>query len=95
LTLLSQILKKPQSRLVNEAVENFPQKRSVEVEIDLERILGRVRAYRNKDPNFDAAIAAFVDTEVSLGAEDPAEGGKRPNAGSAQSFTKKHAKATP
>jgi predicted DNA-binding protein len=88
LTLLSQILKRPQNRLVNEAVEDFLQRRSAEVEIDLERILGRVRAYRNKDSNFDAAIAAFVDAEASLGAEDPAEGRTRPNAGPAQTLVR-------
>jgi predicted DNA-binding protein len=86
LTLLSQILKKPQNRLVNEAVEDFLKTRSAKVESDLEQILKRVRAYRDKDPNFEIAIAAFVDAEASLGAEDPAEGHTQPKAGPAQTL---------
>ena len=89
LTLLSQILKKPQNRLVNEAVEAFLKTRSAEVEFDLEQILKRVKDYRDKDPNFEAAIAAFVDAEASLGAEDPAEGHTQPNAGPAQTLVHK------
>jgi predicted DNA-binding protein len=86
LALLSQVLKKPMNRLVNEAVEDFLQKRSAEIESDLEQILKRIRAYREKDPNFDAAIAAFVDAEASSGAKDPAEGHTQRNAGPAQTL---------
>jgi hypothetical protein len=86
LELLSQILKKPLNRLVNEAVEGFLDKRSAEVESELQQILDRVRASRRADPKFEAAIGTLVDAEAGLGAEDPAEGRTQPNAGPAQTM---------
>jgi len=44
-----------------------------EVEADLEATPERLRAYRERDPNFERAIADYVDAEASL-KEDPAEG---------------------
>ena len=41
--------------------------------MDLDAILESLRAYRKSDPNFERAIAAYVDAEASLKG-DPAEG---------------------
>ncbi len=86
MALLSQILKKPLNRLVNEAVESFLERRSAEVESDLQQILDRVRATRRADPKFEAAIGTLVDAEATLGAEDPAEGRTQRNAGPVQTM---------
>jgi predicted transcriptional regulator len=74
LMVLAQVLKKPLNRLVNEAVQGFIEKRSHEVEADLERTLERVRAARKKDPDFESAIARFAEAEASFGRKDPVEG---------------------
>ena len=50
LTVLAQLTKKPLNRLVNEAVQTFIEKRSHEVEADLEAALKRLRAARKNDP---------------------------------------------
>ena len=86
LSLLGQVLKKPLNSLVNEAVAGYLDKRSAEVESDLQRILDRVKASRRADPHFDSAIDAFVDSEVRLGADDPAEGRTHPRSGPAQTL---------
>lgn len=83
LSLLSKILGRPQNQLVNEAVRDFVARRSQEVELDLETTLESLRAYRKSDPNFDRAIADYVDAEASL-KEDPAEGRRAVDAGPAQ-----------
>jgi predicted DNA-binding protein len=84
LTLLSRVLRKPQNRLVNEAVEDFLKVRSQKIESDLAEILKRLKTYRKKDPKFEAAIAEVVDAEARFGSEDPAEGSTQPNVGHAQ-----------
>jgi hypothetical protein len=50
-------------QLVNEAVQV---RRSKGVEVDLEATLESLRAYRKSDPNFERAIADYVDAEASL-----------------------------
>ena len=84
LLLLQTVLKKPLNRLVNEALQSFIEKRTAEVNSDLQQILTRVRAYRRSDPKFDNAIAQFVDAEASLGSNDPVEGQRQPKAGPVQ-----------
>ena len=86
LAVLGQVLKTPLNRLVNEAVRGFIEKRSAEVEADLERTLERLKACREKDPRFESAIAKFVEAEASLGRDDPMEGRPRPAAGPAQTM---------
>ena len=71
---LSRVLKRPMNQLVNEAVKDYVDRRSAEVEHDLEATLTTLRAYRKRDPHFKAAIAAFVDAEARFGKDDPAEG---------------------
>jgi len=83
LSTLSRVLGRPQNQLVNEAVRDFVAKRSREVEADLEATLKSLRAYRKKDPNFERALADYVDAEASL-KEDPAEGQRTEDMGPAQ-----------
>ena len=83
LSTLSKILGRPQNQLVNEAVRDFVARRSREVEADLEATLESLRAYRRNDPNFERAIADYVDAEASL-EEDPAEGRRAVDVGPAQ-----------
>lgn len=71
---LSRVLKRPMNQLVNEAVKDFVDRRSREVEHDLEATLTSLRAYRKRDPHFREAIAAFADAEARFGKDDPAEG---------------------
>jgi predicted transcriptional regulator len=73
LSTLSKVLGRPLNQLVNEAVRDFVARRSKEVAMDLEATLEGLRAYRKSDPNFERAIADYVDAEASL-KEDPAEG---------------------
>ena len=74
LVVLADLLKKPLNRLVNEAVQLFIKERSQEVEDDLENALKRLRAVREKDPDFELAIASFAEAEASLSGNDPVEG---------------------
>jgi predicted transcriptional regulator len=83
LALLSKILGRPQNQLVNEAVRDFVARRSREVTSDLEATLESLRAYRKSDPDFERAIADYVDAEASL-KEDPAEGQRAVDIGPAQ-----------
>lgn len=62
------------NQLVNEALEDYLDRRSLALERSLERTVARLRAYRNRDPHFKDAMAAVVDAEATLGKEDPAEG---------------------
>jgi hypothetical protein len=71
---LSRVLKRPMNQLVNEAVKDYVRRRSREVERDLESTLTSLRAYRERDPDFEQAIAAFATAEARYGKEDPAEG---------------------
>jgi predicted transcriptional regulator len=86
LTVLGQVLKKPMNRLVNEAVRGFIERCSADVEADLERTLARLKACREKDPDFESAIAHFVEAEASLGRDDPMEGRPQPTAGPVQTM---------
>ena len=74
LEMLQGVLRKPINKMVNEAVEGFIAKRSVEIESDLKAVLAQIKAYKRADPNFEAAIAEFVDAEARLSSADPAEG---------------------
>jgi hypothetical protein len=74
LEMLQGVLKQPVNKLINEAVEGYIERRTAEVESDLQAVLGQIKAYRRKDPTFDAAMARFVEAEAGLGAHDPAQG---------------------
>ncbi len=66
---LSKILRRPMNSLVNEAIQVYLEQRSREAERDLEATLKSLRAYRQRDPHFKKAIAAFIQAEASL--KDP------------------------
>ena len=71
---LSRVRKRPMNQLVNETVKDYVRRRSREVERNLESTLASLRAYREGDPDFEQAIAAFARAEARYGEEDPAEG---------------------
>jgi len=83
LSTLSKVLGRPLNQLVNEAVRDFVARRTKEVEMDLEATLEALRAYRKSDPNYERALADYVDAEASL-KEDPAEGQRAEDMGPAQ-----------
>ena len=70
---LSELLRRPANSLVNEALREYLDRRTLAVEQELEATLEDLRAYRKRDPNFDEALAKVVEAEVNL-IEDPAEG---------------------
>jgi hypothetical protein len=74
LSLLRRILKKPMNRMVNEAVRHYVERKSSEVETDLQNVLERVQAYQRSDPNYQKLWAEFVDAEARYGKDDPVEG---------------------
>ena len=73
LSRLSKLQRRSLNHLANEALKEFVARRTLEVERQLEATLEDLRAYRNRDPDFDRAIAAVVDAETTV-TEDPAEG---------------------
>jgi predicted transcriptional regulator len=74
LELLQQVLGKPLNKLVNEAIDDYVERRTAEVEIDLQETLQRIKAARKKDPTFKRAIAEFVAAEARYAKSDPVEG---------------------
>ncbi len=74
LGLLKNILHKPVNKMVNEAVGEYIEKRTAEVETDLQGVLEKLKAYKRADPKFASARARFVDAEGRYGADDPVEG---------------------
>lgn len=68
---LSKIEGRPVNQLLNEAVKSFLSRRGPK-ELTLETTLAQLRAYRERDPGFQRAIAAFVESEATL--DDPLEG---------------------
>ncbi len=72
--ILQSVLKQPMNKMVNEAVRDFIEKRTAEVEVDLRGVADRLRAYQQSDPGFLRAIARFSRAEAAHGAGDPVEG---------------------
>ena len=68
---LSKIEGRPINQLLNEAIKGYLSRRS-QKERSLEGHLEGLRAYRKRDPEFQHAIASFVNAEASI--EDPLEG---------------------
>jgi predicted transcriptional regulator len=68
---LSKVERRPVNQLLNEAVRNFLLRRRPK-ERSLEANLARLRAYRERDPQFRRARKAFVEAEASV--DDPLEG---------------------
>ena len=74
LGILKGVLRKPFNKMVNEAVGEYIEKRTAEVETDLTGVLEQLKAYRRADPGFKQALAEFVEAEARYGVEDPVEG---------------------
>lgn len=74
LGILKNILRKPVNKMVNEAVGEYIEKRTAEVETDLRGVLEKLKAYKRADPKFASARAQFVEAEARYGADDPVEG---------------------
>ncbi len=68
---LSKIEGRPVNQLLNEAIKSFLGRRGPK-ERGLAVNLAQLRAYRKRDPKFQRAIAAFVESEASF--DDPVEG---------------------
>lgn len=73
LSKLSKLTNASLNQLANEAIEEFIERRSLEVEAELESTLEELRACRRRDPDFEQAIAEIAEAETT-GQQDPAEG---------------------
>jgi hypothetical protein len=73
LAVLSDIQRRPQNQLVNEAVRVWVAKRVGDVELSLESTLNRLRAHRLTDATGQQSMAAAMTAEAAV-EEDPAEG---------------------
>lgn len=74
LALLRRTLGKPVNKMVNEAVGEYIEKRTAEIETDLTGVLEQIKAYRRADPHFRRDLDGFVNAEAAHGAADPMEG---------------------
>jgi len=68
---LSKVEGRPVNQLLNEAIQGYLHRQGPK-EQSLEESLARLRAYREKDPEFKQAIAEFVEAEARF--EDSLEG---------------------
>jgi len=73
LVKLSKILDKSLNKLANDAIREYVARRTLALEAELESTLEDLRAYRQRDPNFEQSIAELIEAEVST-KHDPAEG---------------------
>jgi len=71
---ISNHLNRPKNKLVNLAVAELLEKTSFQLRDDIEGTIENLRAYRAKDPDFEADIERFVEAEAANSAEDPYEG---------------------
>lgn len=82
---ISKHLDRPKNKIVNQAVAEFLEKTSYQLRDDIEGTLQNLRTYRQNDPNFEADIKRFADSEAMHAAEDAHEGKSRST--SSQSLT--------
>ena len=82
---ISNHLDRPKNKIVNQAVAEFLEKTSYQLRDDIEGTLENLRTYRQNDPNFEADIERFADSEAMHAAEDAYEGKFRST--SSQSLT--------
>jgi hypothetical protein len=77
LAMLQSVLKTPVNKLINQAVGDFINRRTTEVETDMKAVLKEVRGYRKRDPKFKEAIRRTAEDEAQAFKErlgDPAQG---------------------
>lgn len=70
---ISNHLNRPKNKLVNLAVAELLEKTSFQLRDDIEGTIESLRAYRAKDPDFEADIERFVEAEAANLTEDPYE----------------------
>jgi hypothetical protein len=73
LAVLSNVQRRPQNQLVNEAVRVWVAKGVGEVEVSLESTLNRLRKHRLTDATGQQSMAAAMVAEAAV-EDDPAEG---------------------
>ena len=73
LETLSRVLKRPMNQLVNEALQDYVCRRSLEVAQELSMTLTALRAYRDRDPGFKTSIEAAAKGEVAHRQDDPVD----------------------
>lgn len=73
LVKLSKLERRTLNQLANEAIAEFIEQRLREIGTELQSTQEDLRAYRQRDPNFEHAIEIVVEAETKA-AKDPAEG---------------------
>ena len=71
---ISAQLDRPKNKIVNQAVAEYLEKTSYKLQDDIEGTLQKLRAYRSKDPSFEADIERFADGEAAYSSDDTHEG---------------------
>lgn len=71
---ISTHLDRTKNKIVNQAVAEYLEKTGYRLRDDIEDSLESLRAYRAKDPNFEADIKRFAEAEASLAGADEHEG---------------------
>jgi len=62
------------NQLINEALHDYVSSRSHDVAQDLSKTSSELRAYRRRDPSFEAAIARAAKAEAEHGQSDALDG---------------------
>lgn len=78
---LSRIMHRTKNNIINDAVRLYVRQKGAELERDLQATLDALRKYREVDPDFEGAIAAFAESEAKYGKKDPVEGKETPGRG--------------
>ena len=74
LKILKSVSGMPVSKMVNEAVGEYLERRTAQVETDLGVLLNQVKAYRQTDPDFKYARAQVVEAEMRALGKDRLDG---------------------
>lgn len=77
---ISNHLDRPKNKLLNQAVAEFLERTSYRLRDDIDGTLENLRAYRSKDPSFEADIERFAEAEAAHANEDAHEGTPQPTA---------------
>ncbi len=74
LDTISGHLGKTKNKIVNEALADYLEKSGFQLRNDIDGTLQKLRAYRSKDPNYNADIERFAKDESAHAAKDAHEG---------------------
>jgi predicted DNA-binding protein len=67
-------LGKTKNKIVNEALADYLEKSGYQLRNDIDGTLQKLRAYRSKDPSFEADIERFASAESAHAKDDSHEG---------------------